>query len=284
MNWEDESYVRVYTRDTTDWVMLSWEARCVFLHLLRKVDRAGFIYVGKHGLRGIAKMIDGPVDVVERAVPELVEDGCLEIGTHDNKRFIGIPNFVEAQSATKSPKQRQREYRAKRRDLLRAGKITPEDFDGNHESLQNVEHHNTSVQPGPKLSNLVTPSLAKPSQTKHIKARSGDKPRGQKTHEKRREFMDAFHQLFLERMDSKPSWTARHRGLINQLAHLAKGDVRELGRRASRMFDLRGRFPAEHPDLPTLVTHWDKFIPPKANSAVGCFDADPETDYAGGEV
>ena len=37
MRWEDERYVRVYTRDTPEWCLLSWEARALFLLLLTAV-------------------------------------------------------------------------------------------------------------------------------------------------------------------------------------------------------------------------------------------------------
>ena len=47
MRWEDENYVRLYTRDTTDWKLLSWEARALFVLLMRKLDRAGILELGR---------------------------------------------------------------------------------------------------------------------------------------------------------------------------------------------------------------------------------------------
>ena len=35
MRWEDERYVRIYTRDTPSWMLLSWDAQALFLQLLR---------------------------------------------------------------------------------------------------------------------------------------------------------------------------------------------------------------------------------------------------------
>lgn len=141
MDWSNERYVRIYTRDTADWLMLSWEARSVFLHLVRKADRAGVIELGKHGLRGVAVLISAPQDVVESAVEELVADGCLEYG--DNS--LVIPNFIEAQEAKQSDTQRKRESRQRRRDQARVAQSQP-------------------VTRGHTVSQPVTPSLAEPNQ------------------------------------------------------------------------------------------------------------------------
>ena len=43
MDWANERYVRLYTRDTVTWKMWPWEARAIFPLLMRKVDRAGVL-------------------------------------------------------------------------------------------------------------------------------------------------------------------------------------------------------------------------------------------------
>ena len=53
MDWSNERYVRVYTRDTTTWKILSWEARALLQFLIRKVDRSGVVDTGRHGARGL---------------------------------------------------------------------------------------------------------------------------------------------------------------------------------------------------------------------------------------
>ena len=40
MRFEDERFVRVYTRDTIAWLAMRWESRTVLSMLFRKVDRA----------------------------------------------------------------------------------------------------------------------------------------------------------------------------------------------------------------------------------------------------
>lgn len=43
MRWSDERYVRVYTRDSANWLSWPWRARALLPLLLRKVDRAGLL-------------------------------------------------------------------------------------------------------------------------------------------------------------------------------------------------------------------------------------------------
>lgn len=116
MRWEDERYVRVYTRDTTEWISLSWEARAVFYELLRKVDRCGFIAVGKTGLRGLAALLRMPPEVVQRGIEGgdgLLVDGCVVA----IKEGLCLPNFIEAQESKQSDRQRKAEQRSRDRDL-----------------------------------------------------------------------------------------------------------------------------------------------------------------------
>jgi hypothetical protein len=114
MDWSNERYVRVYTRDTDDWLVLSWEAQALWLMVLRKLDRAGVLET-RRGARGIAALVRMPVDVVERALAELVEDGCLR----PHELGYVAPNFIEAQETPQSDRQRKAESRARRRDRSR---------------------------------------------------------------------------------------------------------------------------------------------------------------------
>ena len=107
MRWEDERYVRVYTRDTADWLALGWEARAVFVEIMRKCDRAGIIDLGKHGERSLAAMIGVPLDIVLRSVGLLLEDGCV---IRNGSKLV-IRNFVIAQECSMSPALRSRAYR-----------------------------------------------------------------------------------------------------------------------------------------------------------------------------
>ncbi len=151
MRWEDERYVRLYTRDTVDWLNLSFEAQALFALLLRKVDRAGLLPLGKHGARGVASAIGHPLrwDTIRPALDELVADGCVTIC--DGVLFI--PNFTVAQDAKQSDKARQQKSRETARALLKAQSVTNRD-----ETSQAVTDGHATSQP-------VTPCRAVPSST-----------------------------------------------------------------------------------------------------------------------
>jgi hypothetical protein len=109
VDWENERYVRVYTRDTPEWLGLGWEARALFGELMRKVDRSGFLKLGRRGVAALGKFLDMPQDVVERALSILVDDGCVAV----TEERIHLPNFQAAQEARKSVAERKREQRAR---------------------------------------------------------------------------------------------------------------------------------------------------------------------------
>ena len=163
MRWEEERYVRVYTRDTTEWSMLSWEARALFVEVLRKVDRAGTLNMGRHGLRGLAALIRYPAQVVERAMPELLDDGCIVI----EGSALTVPNYVIAQEAKKSDAARKREQRE--RDVVAASLPAPEpghqvtNRDTESQCVTESHERSRAVTPSHGRSRLVTPSLAEPS-------------------------------------------------------------------------------------------------------------------------
>jgi len=110
MDWANEQWRKLFVRDTDSWLLLSWLARALFVFMLRKVDRAGVLET-KRGPRGVAALVGMPLDQVEPALAELLEDGCVAI--HD----VGyvIPNFLDAQEARQSDAKRQRESRERRR-------------------------------------------------------------------------------------------------------------------------------------------------------------------------
>jgi uncharacterized phage protein (TIGR02220 family) len=142
MDWHNEPWVRVYTRDTPDWLLLGWEARSLWLAMLRKFDRAGVIDLGRYGVRGLAAMVGMPVGVVEHALSELLADGCVEL--HDagqpvtpdedsghsvtpRDQPIGqkliAKNFLSAQSALASDRLRKQRSREQRRAMALAAPL-----------------------------------------------------------------------------------------------------------------------------------------------------------------
>jgi hypothetical protein len=112
MRWEDERYVRVYTRDTAELIGMSWQARALLWELMRKADRAGFVSLGRAGLRGLAGLVRMPLEVVEEALPDLLVDGCV---VQLEGRLL-LPNFVAAQETPRSDAARKRDQRMRERE------------------------------------------------------------------------------------------------------------------------------------------------------------------------
>lgn len=112
MDWENERYVRLYVRDTDDWLALTWQARAMFPLMLRKVDRSGILHT-RRGVVGIAAQTGLPLDVCEAGLPDLLRDGSV---TKCDAGYL-FPNYLAAQEARQSDKQRAKEARARRRDL-----------------------------------------------------------------------------------------------------------------------------------------------------------------------
>lgn len=146
LDWANERYVRVYTRDTTNWKLIDWRARTVLLHLFRKVDRSGVLDVGEDGVAGLAAVLELPLEeVVEPGITQLVKRGTVEFA----RGAYVIPNFIEAQETAASDAQRQRVAREKRRASKR---IRDED----------VTNRDGTVTAGHVESRQVTPSLSDP--------------------------------------------------------------------------------------------------------------------------
>ncbi len=117
MRFEDEQYVRFYKRDTTSWLMLPWQARCVLPLILKACDRAGIIDLGNDGWEGLAVTIKVPVDFVEAAMPEILKRKILVLR---NDGILVWPKFIEGQEAKQSDKARQKAARDRARDLAMA--------------------------------------------------------------------------------------------------------------------------------------------------------------------
>ena len=159
MDWSNERYVRLYTRNTDDWMVWPWQARALFPLLMRAADRAGHIDTSR-GFIGIAALVMLPLEVVEVGMQALLEGHGAPVAVVD--RGYLIRNFLDAQEANQTDQQRARESRARKRDRLRHGVTTCD------ASVTNVAPASRDVtQP----SHVVTrghpslPSLAVPSQT-----------------------------------------------------------------------------------------------------------------------
>jgi len=111
VNFDDERFVKIFTRDTVTWKLLGWEGRCVLLMLLRKVDRAGCVDLAS-GIEGLALLLDLPEEVTERGFAACLRRGCVT----QRDDIAVVPNFVRAQDSRQTDRVRQAESRARRRD------------------------------------------------------------------------------------------------------------------------------------------------------------------------
>jgi len=154
MDWSNERYVRVFTRDTADLMAVGWQGRLVWYELLRRADRSGVIDTGDD-LDALPELLRVPPEVFVVGFPKLVRRRCVTICDG----YVVVPNFVEAQEANQSGAQRKRDSRERRRtqalrgDLSRSVTYTVTVCDG-------------SVTRGHTQGHEVTPSLAVPSLAK----------------------------------------------------------------------------------------------------------------------
>lgn len=170
MRWEDEPYIRFYKRNTPEWCLLSWQARGLFGLIMRELDRAGIIEVGKLGLKAVAVAVRAPWAEIEGPLKELLEDGCIVL--REDLKIVVSPNFMEAQEAASSDKARQKASRERARDLARAKSLgveaesrTVAPSSRNHTSRDDVSRNDppqpVSVQKShselPKLSSTEQP-------------------------------------------------------------------------------------------------------------------------------
>ena len=82
MNFDDERFVKIYPRNTTNWKLLGWEGRCVLMMLLREVDRAG--------------CLDQPGDAVPESECRAPTGAALDPpAAGEVRRFRGPLQFVE---------------------------------------------------------------------------------------------------------------------------------------------------------------------------------------------
>jgi hypothetical protein len=158
MNFEDESYVRLYKRKTLTSKLLGWEGRTVLWHLMLEVDRAGVLDLDGHdAIDAVAAMTDCPIDVVRVGMPRLIEREVVKVLSG----ALLIPKFIEAQETRQSDAQRQRDSRERRRALIRLEElgVTIGDLHSEREvdKSQSVTEHPPTVTNGHSSSAQSSP-------------------------------------------------------------------------------------------------------------------------------
>lgn len=161
MQWEDERYIRVYTRDTPDWTVWPWQSRALLPLLMRKLDRMGLMELGKHGTVALAALVGLPIEVVSAGLDGLIADGCVvQSGTK-----LVMRNFIAGQEAVASGSLRQKTWRERE-------KIRDETLRHVDETLANVDGARRDETDGDAARRRETPNLAVPSLAVDLKALS----------------------------------------------------------------------------------------------------------------
>lgn len=164
MNFEDEPYVRIYTRDTKTWLRLGWEGQSVFSLLWRKLDRAGVLDDVTDPVADVALVTGMPEALVSVGLERMLRLGVVE---HRGTRLVG-PRYVEAQTAVKTDRLRSAELRKRRRDMARAGDLEPPIDDevepaGDAVTLEPAD--TPSVMPPARAATSAPPDVAPASRT-----------------------------------------------------------------------------------------------------------------------
>ena len=249
MDWSNEAYVRVYTRDTADYQVLSWQARGLWLELLRKADRSGVIQTA-HGTRGIAALLRWPVDVIEPALGELLKDGCVLAS--ESPSGLVIPNFIDAQEAKKSDRLRQELSRKNRNVTSRDSSVTKRDSD-----VTKRDQTSRPVTTGHAVSQDVTLCCALPSVAVQGIAVLKKKRSASPAPPGFAEALDAFHEYYVRTHGGdKPTWEHTQRRAISRLVGAHGLDT--FLRRLSCLEHSPPKWPDAPWDIETFAKHFDK--------------------------
>jgi hypothetical protein len=161
MDWSNESYVRLYVRDTTSWMRLGWDGQCCLMALLRKADRAGAIDLDDlEPWEAVMLQTGAPEGPARTGTAALIRVGVLEV----RGKILVFPNYIEAQECSKSDRLRQQESRARR--ACGNYPLTPQVTDRDPSKSQNVTDGHDRSQPvtiGHSLPCSALPSLASPT-------------------------------------------------------------------------------------------------------------------------
>lgn len=299
MHTEDEHYVRVYTRDTPNWLLLSWESRALLVLTMRKLDKLGTMELGGHGLVGLAVVVGMPADVVERAMPPMLANGTFTLSADG---LLCMPNYIDAQYCKTSTKHRMQAYRERKRSLQKL-------LQGNLDNIETADSALRSVTPvTPVTQRNTTHSNATQSKTPHpsggsMTVASGasvqldmaaglglpSTPPSSSTRLSRggkatshHVFIEAFTAAFTAAHGAAPEWGQKQCAIVKRLLK-KPGGLNDALARMERMFDVAPRWPAENPDIQTLAGHWDKFARPVRNVKTGRAEPHAHEDFTFGE-
>jgi len=122
MDWENENWIKMYTRDTADIISIGPEGRAIWRELLCKLDRSGVIDIPDADLIVLADILRIPWEWFQIGFPKILARGMAEFR---GGRLV-VRNFLPAQEARSSDAQRQRDSRQRRRASALAPSPAPQ--------------------------------------------------------------------------------------------------------------------------------------------------------------
>lgn len=122
MDFSNEPYVRLYSRDSATWKRLGFDGQTCLMHLLRRANAIGVIELGDLApWQAAAVLCDVPEGIARAGVDKLIQLGCA---AHSGGKLV-FPRYLDAQNAAASDAQRKRESRA--REALIGEAVTKRD-------------------------------------------------------------------------------------------------------------------------------------------------------------
>lgn len=113
MRYDEEFWIKVYTRDTPGWLATTWQARGLSLEISRHMPKeTGELSLGRRGLKSIAALIRADWEEIEPFIMELIEDGRLEYD--EQAQVVRDPQHPARQAAITAGAERTRRWRANR--------------------------------------------------------------------------------------------------------------------------------------------------------------------------
>ena len=155
MDFSNERYVRLYTRDTTGWKLLRWQGQTVWTLLYRKADRAGVVNLdGLEPWEAVALHCDLPEEVAQPGMQRCLDRGWI---VRDGDRLV-FPKFIEANETPMSDAQRARDSRAKRAALVTNRDAPSQNVTAPSQNVTECHTESRGVTRSHTASLLTTPS------------------------------------------------------------------------------------------------------------------------------
>lgn len=139
MDFEDEHYVRIYTKDTKTWLRWGWEGQTVFQFVMRKFDKAGILDDIDDPVEDVALLTGLPVEIVRVGLARVLKSETFIL----RGRRLLSPNYIKGQTAKRSDAARAKDSRDRRRAHAMQ---EPESHDvtPRHAASHNVTEHHES--------------------------------------------------------------------------------------------------------------------------------------------